>query len=172
MDEGRKIISVRSQAAWPASRQQEQGYRSQGGQCIRVFVLSGDRGKTNRDNVDQKQSEQSPRIRNRKMADRRRRTRFKLGLAVECRFAYCNLDRTFLGEVVNISSKGLLIRGTATALSTGQRVTACIDWPASLDNRVGLQLVAAGRVVRTTHDCTAIGIKTYEFRTRAARNTV
>jgi hypothetical protein len=130
--------------------------------------------------VDQKQSEQPPRIRYlgtdkgqdtiRNMADRRRSARFKLTLAVECRFANCDLARTLLSEVVNISSKGLLIRGTATALSTGQTVAACIDWPASLDNRVGLQLIVAGRVVRTTHDCTAIGIKTYEFRTRAARS--
>jgi hypothetical protein len=128
--------------------------------------------------VDQKQSEQPPRIRYLEtnkgqdticnMADRRRSARFKLTLAVECRFADCDPERTLLGEVANISSKVLLIRGTATVLSTGQTVTVCIDWPASLDNRIGLQLIAVGRVVRTTHDCTAIGIKKYEFRTRAA----
>jgi hypothetical protein len=106
----------------------------------------------------------------RNMTDRRRGARFTLGLAVECRFGDGNLDQTLLGEVVNISSKGLLIRATATALWTAQTVTAWIDWPASLDNRVGLQLVVVGRVVRTTHDCTAIGIKTSEFRTRASRS--
>ena len=131
--------------------------------------------------MDQKQPEQSPRIcypgtnhgqgTIRNMADRRRNARFTLGLAVECRFADGNPDQSLPGEVVNISSKGLLIRGTATALSTGQTVTACIDWPASLDNRVGLQLVVVGRVVRTTDDCAAIGIKRYEFRTRAARSS-
>jgi hypothetical protein len=104
--------------------------------------------------------------------DRRRSTRFTLGLAIERRFGNGNLDQTLLGEVVNNSSKGFLIRGIAAALRTGQTVTASIDWPASLDNRVFLQLVVVGRVVRTMHDCTAIDIKTYEFRTRAARRVV
>ena len=104
-------------------------------------------------------------------ADRRKSARFSLGLAVKCRFTDPSFDRTLFGEVVNISSKGLLIRGTSTSLSIGQTIRACIDWPASLDNRVGLQLVVVGRVVRTTDDCAAIGIKRYEFRTRAARSS-
>jgi hypothetical protein len=90
-------------------------------------------------------------------------------MAVKCRFADGKLYRTLLGDVLNISSKGLLVKGTADGLSSGHKVTACIDWPAHLDNRVQLQLVVLGRVVRLIDDCTAIQIETYEFRTRAAR---
>jgi PilZ domain len=104
------------------------------------------------------------------VADRRRNTRFVSGMPVKCRFADGKLAQTFLGEVVNISSRGVLLKGTADGLSAGRKVTACIDWPAHLDNRVQLQLVVIGRVVRRTEDCTALQIETYEFRTRAGKS--
>jgi hypothetical protein len=78
-----------------------------------------------------------------------------------------DFNQTILGEVVNISSKGLLFKATE-ALVLGEKVTAFIDWPAYLDERVQLQLVVEGQVVRSTDDCTAIRIARYEFRTRGA----
>lgn len=100
--------------------------------------------------------------------DRRKSARFALGLAVKCRFADQRPDRTLLGEVVNISSKGLLFRANEEVPLSGRKITAFIEWPAHLNNRVNLQLVIEGHVVRQTRDGTAIGIERYEFRTRGA----
>jgi hypothetical protein len=42
-----------------------------------------------------------------------------------------------------------------------------ISWPAQLDNKCPLKLVARGRVVRFDHGRAAIEIQQYEFRTQA-----
>jgi len=43
-----------------------------------------------------------------------------------------------------------------------------VNWPAHLDNRCALKLVASGRVVRTDSTKAAIAIERYEFRTQGS----
>ena len=77
------------------------------------------------------------------ITDRRRSFRFTLNLTIQCRCVESDLDQTIVGEVVNISSKGMLFKVTEAFLP-GQMVTAFIDWPAYLDKRIRLQLVVDG----------------------------
>ncbi len=72
------------------------------------------------------------------------------------------------GRTVDISSSGVIFT-TTHPLLPGRRVELAIDWPAQLDNRCALKLVARGRVVRFEGDRAAIEILQHEFRTRAAR---
>ena len=101
------------------------------------------------------------------IADRRRTSRFTLPLAVKFRCVGSDFNRIIPGEVVNISSKGLLFRADEEVPHSDRKITAFIEWPAHLNNRVSLQLVVEGHVVRKAGDCTAIFIEKYEFRTRA-----
>jgi hypothetical protein len=70
------------------------------------------------------------------------------------------------GKTINISSAGVLF-STEQMLLPGRRVEIAISWPAQLNNRCALKLVAKGRVVRYTEGRAAIEIQQYEFRTQA-----
>ncbi len=69
-----------------------------------------------------------------------------------------------LGTTLNMSSSGVLFT-TDRALLPGKRVEMAISWPAQLDNRMSLKLVARGRVVRCEAGTAAVEIQQYEFRT-------
>jgi hypothetical protein len=71
------------------------------------------------------------------------------------------------GKTVNISSNGVLFTSDHMLLP-GRRLEIAISWPAQLDNRCMLKLVARGRVVRCEHNRTAVEIQQYEFRTQGA----
>jgi len=71
------------------------------------------------------------------------------------------------GRTVNMSSTGVLFV-TDQLLLPGRRVEVSISWPAQLNNRVALRLVARGRVVRSDEGRAAMEIQQYEFRTHAA----
>jgi hypothetical protein len=66
-----------------------------------------------------------------------------------------------------MSSNGVLFQ-TDRPLLPGKRVEMAISWPAQLDNRCALKLVARGRVVRSEGGCAAVEIQQYEFRTLGA----
>ena len=68
------------------------------------------------------------------------------------------------GKTVNISSSGVLFT-TDQPLLPGRRVELAISWPAHLDNRCALKLVARGRVVRFEGNAAALEIIQHEFRT-------
>jgi hypothetical protein len=68
------------------------------------------------------------------------------------------------GRTVNMSSKGLLFR-TDKALMSGKRLEMAISWPAQLDNRCALKLIARGKIVRAEPGLVAVSIEQYEFRT-------
>ena len=51
-------------------------------------------------------------------------------------------------------------------LLPGRRIELSINWPAQLDNKCALKLVARGRVVRSQPDCAALEILQHEFRTK------
>ena len=74
-----------------------------------------------------------------------------------------------VGKTVNISSAGVLFT-TEQTLLPGRRLELSISWPAHLDNRCALKLVARGRVVRFEGNAAALEIIQHEFRTRSTRN--
>jgi c-di-GMP-binding flagellar brake protein YcgR len=69
------------------------------------------------------------------------------------------------GKTVDMSSSGVLFT-TDHILLPGRRVELSINWPAQLDNKCALKLVARGRVVRFERGTAAIEILQHEFRTR------
>ena len=70
------------------------------------------------------------------------------------------------GRTLNISSSGVLFT-TEHVLLPGRRLEVAISWPAQLNNKTALKLVARGRVVRFEDGRAAIEILQYEFRTQA-----
>ncbi|HML17435.1 MAG TPA: PilZ domain-containing protein [Bryobacteraceae bacterium] len=77
-------------------------------------------------------------------------------------------DAEALGKTLNISSSGVLFT-TQHMLPPGRRMELSISWPAQLDNKCALKLVARGRVVRFEGDRVALEIMQHEFRTRSSR---
>ena len=76
-----------------------------------------------------------------------------------------NGDPSANGKTVNMSSSGVLFT-TEKSLPSGRRIELNINWPAQLDNKCALKLVARGRVVRSHGDSAAIEILQHEFRTK------
>ena len=68
------------------------------------------------------------------------------------------------GKTVNMSSAGVLFTSDHL-LIPGRRVELSVNWPALLNNKCALKLVARGRVVRFEEGRVAIDIQQYEFRT-------
>jgi hypothetical protein len=68
------------------------------------------------------------------------------------------------GKTINMSSSGLLFSTDGTLLP-GKKVEVAVNWPAQLENRCALKLIARGRVVRTEKGRAAVEINQYEFRT-------
>ncbi|MBI5281676.1 MAG: PilZ domain-containing protein [Candidatus Solibacter usitatus] len=73
-------------------------------------------------------------------------------------------DEAGSGTTINMSSSGVLFQ-TEKPLIPGKRLEMAISWPAQLDNRCALKLLARGRVVRSEGGATAVEIQQYEFRT-------
>jgi hypothetical protein len=71
------------------------------------------------------------------------------------------------GQTLNISSSGVLFT-TGDALQQGRRLELSMDWPARLNDRCALKLVARGQVVRIDGNAAAVKIIRHEFRTRGA----
>ena len=72
------------------------------------------------------------------------------------------------GKTINISSNGVLFT-TDQILVPGKRLELSISWPAQLDNRCFLKLVARGRVARLEQGRAAVEIQQYEFRTQGSK---
>lgn len=69
------------------------------------------------------------------------------------------------GQTVNISSNGVLFRSSDSELTVGRQIELFINWPARLNNKCHLRLVARGRINRVLGDQVAVRIVQYEFRT-------
>jgi c-di-GMP-binding flagellar brake protein YcgR len=100
-------------------------------------------------------------------ADRRRSDRF----AIEREIRYRALNKrggeeTGDGKTVNMSSSGVLFTAEQI-LRPGRRVELAISWPAQLNNKCALKLVARGRIVRFDNGLAAMEIQQYEFRTQS-----
>ena len=75
-------------------------------------------------------------------------------------------EETGEGKTLNMSSAGVLFTANQT-LVPGKRMELSITWPAQLNNKCALRLVARGRVVRSLNGMAALEIQQYEFRTSA-----
>jgi c-di-GMP-binding flagellar brake protein YcgR len=101
-------------------------------------------------------------------ANRRHSDRFPIER--EVRYRVLNKrssEETGDGKTVNISSSGVLFT-VEHMLLPGRRMELAISWPAQLNNKTPLKLVARGRVVRFEGGCAAIEIQQYEFRTQSS----
>lgn len=103
-----------------------------------------------------------------KESDRRRSDRF----AIERDIRYRALNKrggeeAGEGKTVNMSSSGVLFT-TGQLLRPGRRIELAISWPAQLNNKCALKLVARGRIVRFDNGLAAMEIQQYEFRTQSA----
>ena len=67
------------------------------------------------------------------------------------------------GWTIEMTGKSLAFR-TATPLQPGKRLVVAISWPAQLDNKCALKLVARGRIVSVDLENVAVSIEQYEFR--------
>ena len=105
-------------------------------------------------------------------ADRRHSDRFPIER--EVRYRVLNKrssEEAGDGKTVNMSSSGVLFT-VEHMLLPGRRMELAISWPAQLDNKTALKLVARGRVVRFEGGRAAIEIQQYEFRTQSANPPV
>jgi hypothetical protein len=101
-------------------------------------------------------------------AERRRSDRF----AIEREVRYRALNKrggeeAGEGKTLNMSSSGVLFT-SAQILRPGRRIELAISWPAQLNNKCALRLVARGRIVRFENGVAAMEIQQYEFRTQSA----
>ena len=98
-------------------------------------------------------------------ADRRHSDRFPIEREVKYRVLNKRSnEETGDGKTINISSSGVLFT-VEHMLLPGRRMELAISWPAQLNNKCALKLVARGRVVRFEGGRAAIEIQQYEFRT-------
>ncbi len=106
-------------------------------------------------------------------SDRRHSDRFPIER--EVRYRVLNKrssDEVGDGKTVNISSSGILFSADHMLLP-GRRMELSISWPAQLNHKCALKLVARGRVVRFEGGRAAVEIQQYEFRTQSmATSTV
>jgi hypothetical protein len=100
-------------------------------------------------------------------SERRRSSRFPIER--EIRYKTLNQRTEVLagsGKTLNISSSGVLFT-TDHDLPVGTRLEVSISWPAQLNERCLLNLVARGRVTRNFNGQSALQIQQYEFRTQS-----
>ena len=74
-----------------------------------------------------------------------------------------------VGKTVDVSSRGVLFT-SPKPLPPGKRVELAISWPAQLDGKCALKLVARGRITRCRGNQVAVEINKYEFRTQSSRS--
>jgi PilZ domain-containing protein len=99
--------------------------------------------------------------------DRRSADRFPIERDVRFKvLSRKSIDEIGCGRTINMSSNGVLFT-TDQQLLPGRRLEISISWPAQLNSKVSLKLVARGRVVRSDEGQAAIEIHQYEFRTQS-----
>lgn len=100
-------------------------------------------------------------------SERRRSSRFPIER--EVRYKTLNQRAEILagnGKTLNISSSGVLFTSDHE-LPVGTRLELSISWPAQLNEKCFLNLVARGRVTRHNKGSLALQIQQYEFRTQS-----
>jgi len=95
--------------------------------------------------------------------ERRCAIRFPIEQEIRCRtLSKRRSNVTANGRTLNISSSGVLFTSDRE-FRRGERLELSISWPARLENKHALELVARGRVVRLQPGCVAMRIEKYEF---------
>lgn len=79
-------------------------------------------------------------------------------------------QKTGAGKTIDISNRVIRF-ATEQSPAPGDLVEMSISWPAQLDSRVSLKLVAKGNVIRSKGKNVAVEIQKYEFRTLASSST-
>lgn len=102
---------------------------------------------------------------NKDKTDRRGSDRFPIEREVRYKILSKKHDEVGLGQTVNMSSNGVLFT-TEQLLVPGRRLELNISWPAQLNSKIALKLVARGRIVRYEEGRAAMEIQQYEFRTQ------
>jgi PilZ domain len=103
------------------------------------------------------------------MANTERRRSSRFPIERELRYKTLNQRAEVLagnGKTLNISSSGVLFTSDHE-LPVGTRLEVSISWPAQLNERCLLNLVARGRVTRYAKGQLALQIQQYEFRTQS-----
>src|SRR5947209_2678186 len=101
-------------------------------------------------------------------ADRRHADRFPIEREVKYRvLSKRSSEESGDGTTINISSSGVLFTA-GHMLLPGRRMELSISWPAQLNDKCALRLVARGRVVRYEDGRAAFMIQQYEFRTHSS----
>jgi hypothetical protein len=100
-------------------------------------------------------------------ADRRHSDRFPIEREVRFRILSKRSEENGDGKTLNISSSGVLFTSEQVLLP-GRRLELSISWPAQLNNKCALKLVAKGRIVRFEEGRAAMEIQQYEFRTQSS----
>ncbi len=100
-------------------------------------------------------------------SERRRSSRFP----IERDIRYKTLNQRAeslagIGKTLNISSSGVLFTSEHD-MPLGTRLEVSISWPAQLNEKCLLNLVARGRVTRHHSGQLALQIQQYEFRTQS-----
>lgn len=99
--------------------------------------------------------------------ERRRSSRFPIEREIRYKTLSQRMEaRVGTGKTLNISSSGVLFT-TEHELPVGTRLEIAISWPAQLNDRCLLNLVARGRVTRHNKGQLALQIQQYEFRTQS-----
>ena len=96
-----------------------------------------------------------------------RRTDRRYDIALNVRWKLIRRRRVLdsgTGKTIDVSSGGLLLE-TDRELPSGLNIELSISWPVLLHNVAPLQLVVAGRVVRTTGQRIGVRMTQHEFRT-------
>jgi hypothetical protein len=75
------------------------------------------------------------------------------------------------GETINMSSSGILFTAEHE-IKQGKRLELSVSWPAWLNDKCRLKLVAKGQVVRAEDGRAAMRIEKHEFRTRGTQNSL
>jgi hypothetical protein len=84
----------------------------------------------------------------------------------ELRFRVTDKSEEMVGSgmTIDIGSKRIVFH-TDRTLPTGKRLEMAISWPAQLDYRCALKLLASGKIVHVDSGVVAVSIGHYEFRT-------
>jgi PilZ domain len=99
--------------------------------------------------------------------ERRSRIRYPLKLPVR----YRTIDKGSLsgeGHAANISSSGARII-SQHQLCVGEQLELRFPWPSLLEERIALQLITTGKVVRCEPSGFVVLFRTHQFRTVGAR---
>jgi hypothetical protein len=97
-------------------------------------------------------------------AERRSKVRFPLELRVHFR-TLGRFPVSGAGWVLNMSSGGVLV-ASRHDMKAGTPIELNIEWPYLLNERIPLQLVAAGRIVRSGTTDFAMVLAQHQFRTK------